>query len=110
METKEVMEASCPDCRGPLSEVRQDDLREYRCMIGHAYSPHTLLQAHSEAEERILWAAVVALEEARTLVRAVADEFSPEVARRLAAQGEDKHRLAQELRAILQRLETFQTE
>jgi len=74
-EKKELIEATCPECRGPVSEVRYNGLLEFRCLVGHAYSPKSLLEAHSETEERALWAAVVALEETERLVDAVAESF-----------------------------------
>jgi len=86
-----------------------DGVREYRCLVGHAYSPPTVLEAHSEAQEKALWAAVVALEEAANLARIVAPQFGTAVAARLERQ-EEKKKLVQaaEVRAILDRLEPFQ--
>jgi hypothetical protein len=34
MEHQTSIEAACLDCRGPLSEIRNDDLYEYRCLVG----------------------------------------------------------------------------
>ena len=77
-EDKKLIEATCPECRGPLTEIRHDDISEYRCLVGHRYSARGVLQAHSEAQEKALWAAVVALEEAANLARAVSDQFPAE--------------------------------
>ena len=111
MDTKKLIEATCPECRGPLTEVREArDVAEYRCLVGHRYSARALLEAHSETQERTLWSAVVALEEASKMVRAVAPEFSPEVAERLREQAEKKQQQAEEVRAILQALDPFVTE
>jgi two-component system chemotaxis response regulator CheB len=109
-EDKKLIEATCPECRGPLTEIRHDDICEYRCLVGHRYSARGVLQAHSEAQEKALWAAVVALEEAANLARAVSDQFPPEVAERLVAQGERRLQQAAEVRKLLQGLEPFQTE
>src|SRR4051794_8703985 len=54
---------TCPECRGPISELRQGPITEYACRVGHRYSPASFLSAHAEMRERTLWAAVVALEE-----------------------------------------------
>lgn len=110
METKQSIEATCPDCRGPLSEIRENDMPEYRCLVGHAYSARTLLQAHSAAQETALWAAVVALEEAAVLVRSVASQLPARVAERLEKQATEKQQQASDIRTILERLEPFQTE
>jgi two-component system chemotaxis response regulator CheB len=107
-ETTKLIEATCPDCRGPLSEVRQDRAApEYRCLVGHRYGPLSLLHAHSDAEEKALWAAVVALEEAAKIVDAIAPESNEEVARDLRAKVETKRLQALEIRGILERLERF---
>ena len=103
------IEATCPDCRGPLSEIAYDGLREYTCLVGHRYSPRALLQAHSEAQEKALWAAVVALEEANNLIRAVASEFTDTARERLKEQAAIKREQAAEVRRILERLEPFET-
>lgn len=114
METKRIIEATCPDCRGPLSEVKYsvdgEEIREYTCLVEHRYSARTLLNIHSDTQEQALWAAVVALEEAAVLVKAVSDEFPSPIAERLKRQGEQKLKQAAEIRAIIERLETFQTE
>ena len=107
METKLLIEATCPDCRGPLSEVRNGDLREFRCTVGHAFSPVALLEAHSEAQERALWMAAVALEEATALIHAVKPEFDPSVWDGLKAQADHKLEQAREIHKILEALEPF---
>lgn len=108
METKKAIEATCPECRGPLSEVREDGLRQYRCLVGHVYSAAGLLAAHSETQEKQLWAAVVVLEEATSLVEATLSQFPPEVAASLRRQAEEKRRQAQAIRKILEELQPFQ--
>jgi hypothetical protein len=34
-----LIEGACPECRGPLTEVRDGDIVEFRCLVGHRYSP-----------------------------------------------------------------------
>jgi two-component system chemotaxis response regulator CheB len=110
MENKENIDATCPDCRGPLSEIKDDGRHEFRCRVGHVYSTRSLLHAHSETQEKALWSAVVALEEASTLVQAAAPNLPPEAAARLQGQAEVKMQQAKEIRSILERLEPFQTD
>jgi two-component system chemotaxis response regulator CheB len=108
METKEeLINATCPECRGPLRQVRHENLYEYRCLVGHVYSPSSVLRAHTEAEERALWSAVVALQEATDLVRVAGAQLSPEVAERLQRQAKKKREQADEIRDIIERLEPF---
>ena len=110
MTDKELLEATCPECRGPLSQRHRDGgVVEYSCLVGHKYSARALLQAHSEAQEKALWAAVVALEEATTLIQSVAPYFPPEVFAVLQRQAEIKRTQAQQIRDLLERLEPFQT-
>jgi hypothetical protein len=87
-----------------------DAVYEYRCLVGHRYSTRNLLAAHSEAQEKALWSAVVALEEAANIARELAPRFSEEAAARLRLQGENRLKQASEIRAILQQLEPFQPE
>jgi two-component system chemotaxis response regulator CheB len=55
--------SSCPECNGHLTEITQGALSQYRCEIGHVFSPGSLSEAHSEALERALWIAVRTLNE-----------------------------------------------
>jgi two-component system chemotaxis response regulator CheB len=107
METKQSIEVTCPDCRGPLSELQDGGPPQYRCLVGHLYSAYSILQAHSEAEEKALWAAVVALEESVTLARFAGMSLPATLAARIAAQADFKRQQARDIRAILQRLEPF---
>jgi len=108
MEGRQVIEATCPDCRGPLTEVNNGDFRQYRCLVGHRYAARSLLEAHSETQENTLWSAVAALEESANLVRAVAPDLAPELAERLQRQAEKKKEQAEQIRRILEQLEPFQ--
>ena len=112
METTRLINGTCPECRGPLSETVTleggSELREYRCLVGHAYSARALLECHSEAQERALWSAVVALEEAINLVDSISDEFPPAIVEKLRQQARRKQEQAQEVRTVLEHLEPFQ--
>lgn|SRR5260370_5660512 len=110
MKTHQLIEATCPDCRGPMSVNDHDGLREYCCLVGHAYSAAGLLQAHSEAQEKAIWSAVVALEEATKLVEAVASDLPPAMVERLEQQAKLKRQQALEIRGVLERLEPFGVE
>lgn len=72
-----LLEMKCPECAGPLWEERQGKLVEYRCRVGHAYSPLALQEEHQESIERSLWASVVALENAADLLERLAREMEP---------------------------------
>ena len=110
METRRSIEATCPDCRGPLSEIKEDDRCEYRCLVGHTYSGRSVLQAHSEAQEKALWSAVVALEESANLVELIASQLDPALVKDLRAQAAVKQQQAAQVRKIIEELVPFQTE
>jgi two-component system chemotaxis response regulator CheB len=91
--TEEIStQITCPECRGPISEVRDGNLSSFNCRVGHKYSPETFLAAHAETRERTLWAAVVALEEGAEVARDLATRLSRERGEQLkrdAARDED---------------------
>jgi len=101
-----TINVTCPDCRGPVSDVIEDGVREYRCLVEHRYSATGILQAHSEAQERALWAAVLVLEEAAVLASEAASQL-PHLAETLAEQGRDKRQQANRIRAVLADLRPF---
>jgi two-component system chemotaxis response regulator CheB len=108
METKVLLEARCPDCQGPLSEVHYGDVHEFRCLVGHSFSPQNILQAQSEVEENALWSAVVTIEESITLIRRLMPHLPSADAGRLEEQMEKRSQLAKEARRIIERLDSLQ--
>jgi two-component system, chemotaxis family, protein-glutamate methylesterase/glutaminase len=60
---------ACPDCRGVLWEIQEEDLLRFQCRTGHAYSPETLLAEETNEVETALWEALRAIEERAALRR-----------------------------------------
>ena len=60
---------SCPDCNGVLWEIDDGDMVRFRCRVGHAYSPETLLAVQSDSVEAAIWAGLRALEENAALMQ-----------------------------------------
>jgi two-component system chemotaxis response regulator CheB len=54
---------SCPECHGPMFEVKEGKLLYFHCEVGHAFAPGALTEAHTEALERALWIAMRTLRE-----------------------------------------------
>lgn len=63
---------SCPECHGVLWEVNDEELVQFRCRVGHAYSAEALLVHQSEQLEAALWTGLRALEEHSALARRLA--------------------------------------
>ena len=59
----EQIPVSCPECNGPLFETKEGELARFQCFVGHAYSPQSLSEEHTEALERALWTATRKLKE-----------------------------------------------
>ena len=66
---------TCPECGGVLSEYRQADLTQWRCKVGHRYSPESLADAQAEGVEATIWAAVRALEDRHELLDRLAQQY-----------------------------------
>jgi len=110
METQIPVAVNCPECGGPLLAVEQADPHELRCLVGHTFSLRSVLQAHSERQENLLWGAVAALLEAANLVEWVAAQVDDELAARLRGQSETKLRQAAEIRRMIEQMEPFDLE
>lgn len=64
---------SCPDCGGVLWEIEEGDMVRYRCRVGHAYSPESMVGALDDALEEALWIALKTLEESARLAHRLAE-------------------------------------
>ena len=64
---------SCPDCNGVLWAIQDGQLERFRCRVGHAWSPESLLIHQSEGLEAALWIALRTLEERAALSKRLAE-------------------------------------
>ena len=94
---------ACPDCGGTLWELQEGDLLRFRCRVGHAFSPETLLAAEQEQLEGALWAALRTLRETIELSRRMARRAANGHQHALAARFEERAVEAEERARTIQR-------
>lgn len=75
----------CPECNGPIWELKDGKHTHYRCLVGHAFSPESFLVEEGAAIERALWTAVKTLQERASLLRSLS-ERSQEIGQSISAQ------------------------
>jgi two-component system chemotaxis response regulator CheB len=73
-----LLETQCPECSGPLWEERQGKVVEYRCRVGHTFSPLTLQAEQEDAIEKALWTSIINLENARLMADKLQSELGPD--------------------------------
>jgi two-component system, chemotaxis family, protein-glutamate methylesterase/glutaminase len=107
---------SCPDCGGVLWEIddKGSELTRFRCRVGHAFSPETMITAQSEQLEEALWSAVKTLEETVRLSHRLATSERQRGHEWMAARFEEKEREAktrvEAIRRVLGRIDTMPDE
>ncbi len=94
----------CPECQGPLWETKTGSALQFRCHVGHAYSPDSLLADHSDSLERALWSAVRTFDEQAALLRRLGERRfkSQSYGSNLAVRAERFENDAEVIRKLLQ--------
>lgn len=103
----QLTEFTCPECRGTIWEARRGNGMEYRCRVGHAYSARAMLADHFVAQERVMWAAVVAMEEGAAMTRQLENQLEPDLRERLRGESRQRQEQAAALRQILNERQSF---
>lgn len=101
---------SCPSCYGTLFELNGEPSPRYRCRVGHAWSPGSLVVEQSAAVDEALWVALRALEENAAMNRKLAEVAEQRERSRAAAlyrqQYEKNKAGAARLRRLIGRIST----
>jgi two-component system, chemotaxis family, protein-glutamate methylesterase/glutaminase len=63
---------TCPECGGVLHAHDRGALKQYRCSVGHAYSPESLEDEQVRQVESALWAATRLLDDRAAFLRGMA--------------------------------------
>jgi two-component system chemotaxis response regulator CheB len=94
----------CPECNGPLWETASGRSLQFRCHVGHAYSPDSLLADHADSLERALWSAVRTFDEQAALLRRLAArKVQPiSIGPNLEARAREREKHAESIRKLLQ--------
>jgi two-component system chemotaxis response regulator CheB len=96
---------TCPECHGPLWEVRADGPTRFRCRTGHAFTIKSMLAEQANALEEALWMALNTLEEqaltADRLRRSAEERRHHRVAARFAERAAEARRHAAVLRQVI---------
>jgi two-component system chemotaxis response regulator CheB len=96
---------ACPDCAGVLWEIQDGEVIRFRCRVGHAWSPTSLLAAQSKNLEIALWTAFRALEERAALATRMAERSRVRgragAASRFEAQAREAKERAASIRSVL---------
>jgi two-component system chemotaxis response regulator CheB len=97
---------SCPECHGTLWESDSAGILRFRCRIGHAYSPESMLAAQTDSVDRALWAALRSLEERAALIRRLAERARERKHAWVARTFDLKAQAAEEHAAVVRRVVT----
>ena len=97
----------CPECGGILTEELDAGPPQWRCQVGHRYSPESLADAQAEAIEAALWGSIRALMDRSTLLERMAKQAEarsqPRLVRNFRRKADDAREEAEAIRAALRR-------
>lgn len=94
----------CPECNGPLWETKAGLSLQFRCHVGHAYSPDSLLADHANGLERALWSAVRTFDEGAGLLRRIGarNPQSASITKHWKTKAKEQEKHAEIIRQLLQ--------
>jgi two-component system chemotaxis response regulator CheB len=94
----------CPECHGPLQEVDESGILQFRCRVGHVFSPESL-QAEKDLDiERSLFVALQVVEDGAGLARRLARQAATRGLRTSEARFLEQAQTRDEAASTLKRL------
>ncbi|MGN6563543.1 MAG: chemotaxis protein CheB [Thermomicrobiales bacterium] len=95
---------TCPECRGPLWEIREGELVRFRCRTGHAFSADSMLEGQDVALEEALWYAYNTLLESALTADRLARDSTARGRTYVATRFTERAREARRRAAIIRRV------
>lgn len=96
---------TCPECGGPIYELRDGELVRFRCRSGHAFTGEYMLAEQAEALEEALWSALNNLNESAQMAHSLGKEARQRghfhVARRFEEREQNARRQAESIQKLL---------
>jgi two-component system, chemotaxis family, protein-glutamate methylesterase/glutaminase len=92
----------CPECDGALWETSTGGALQFRCHVGHRYSPESLLSDHTAGLEAALWSVVRTLDEHASLLRRLAQRKVESEHTDFSAWAKKCEQQAESIRALIQ--------
>ncbi len=96
---------TCPECKGPLWEMRDGELLRFRCRQGHAFTGESMMAEQTDAVEDALWSALNILQESAQMSARMATEAQQRsrhhAAAHFAAMAREKMGRVEVLRQVL---------
>jgi two-component system, chemotaxis family, protein-glutamate methylesterase/glutaminase len=105
--SRNLTDLTCSDCKGTIWTVARGNGKEFRCRVGHTFSPKTMFSEHFAAQEKALYSAIVALEEGASLAERLAGEFDSSLRERLRREAHARQAQADALRKVLEERSAF---
>ena len=105
----DLTDFTCPECKGPLWELREGEIVKLRCRVGHTFTEESLSREQAIALEGAMWTALTALVEKADFSHRLAERFRRgghvETARRYESQSRNAIEQANLIRRALRNLE-----
>ena len=105
----ELSSFTCPECKGPLWEIREGEILKLRCRVGHTFTEEALAHEQAIALEGAMWTALTALVEKADFSHRLSERFRRgghiDTARRYEGQSRNALEQADLIRTALRNLE-----